>query len=120
MGDAMLQLFASVVRKTMRANDVIGRLGGEEFVAVLSGTQAEAGIAAERVRAAFETATLDSKSDRVPATVSIGVASGPADTAIDQLITRADAALYRAKANGGNRIEFGDERRLRSGPWLPS
>ena len=109
MGDAMLQLFASVARKTMRANDVIGRLGGEEFVAVLSGTQAEAGIAAERVRAAFETATLDSNSDRVPATVSIGVASGSADTAIDQLITRADAALYRAKANGRNRIEFGDE-----------
>jgi diguanylate cyclase (GGDEF)-like protein len=109
MGDTMLQLFASVARKTMRANDVIGRLGGEEFVAVLSGTQAEAGIAAERVRAAFETATRDPKGDRIPATVSIGVACGPADTAVDQLITRADAALYRAKANGRNRIEFADE-----------
>ena len=109
MGDTMLQLFASVARKTMRSNDVIGRLGGEEFVAVLSGTQAEAGIAAERVRAAFETATLDPKSQGVRATVSIGVACGTTDTAIDQLITRADAALYRAKANGRNRIEFADE-----------
>jgi len=109
MGDTMLQLFASVARKTMRASDVIGRLGGEEFVAVLSGTQAEAGIAAERVRAAFETATRDPKGHGIPATVSIGVACGPVDTAIDLLITRADAALYRAKANGRNRVEFGDE-----------
>src|SRR6185437_7988372 len=90
MGDTMLQLFASVARKTMRSNDVIGRLGGEEFVAVLSGTH-------------------DPKSQGVRATVSIGVACGTTDTAIDQLITRADAALYRAKANGRNRIEFADE-----------
>ena len=109
MGDTMLQLFASVARKTMRSSDVIGRIGGEEFVAVLSGTPAEAGIAAERVRAAFETATLDPKNQGVRATVSIGVACGPADIAVDQLITRADAALYRAKANGRNRIEFADE-----------
>jgi diguanylate cyclase (GGDEF)-like protein len=119
MGDTMLQLFASVARKTMRSTDVIGRLGGEEFVAVLSGTQAEAGIAAERVRAAFEAATLDPKSDGVQATVSIGVASGPADTAIDQLITRADAALYRAKANGRNRIECADDAQSALRPVAP-
>lgn len=119
MGDTMLQLFASVARKTMRSSDVIGRLGGEEFVAVLSGTQAEAGIAAERVRAAFEAATLDPKSDGVQATVSIGVACGATDTAIDQLITRADAALYRAKANGRNRIEFADEAQVAPRPVAP-
>ena len=56
VGDAVLQLFAKVVRKTMRANDIIGRLGGEEFVAILPGTLAEAAIAAERVRAAFAAA----------------------------------------------------------------
>ena len=109
MGDAMLQLFAGVARKTMRSGDVIGRLGGEEFVAILTGTSAEAGIAAERVRAAFAAATLDSQSDRVPATVSIGVASGPANAAIDLLIARADAALYRAKADGRDRVEFAQE-----------
>jgi diguanylate cyclase (GGDEF)-like protein len=119
MGDTMLQLFACVARKTMRSTDVIGRLGGEEFVAVLSGTQAEAGIAAERVRAAFEAATLDPKSNGVQATVSIGVASGPADTAIDQLITRADAALYRAKANGRNRIECADGAQAALRPVAP-
>jgi diguanylate cyclase (GGDEF)-like protein len=119
MGDTMLQLFASVARKTMRASDVIGRLGGEEFVAVLSGTQAEAGIAAERVRAAFETASRDPKGHGIPATVSIGVACAPADTAIDQLINRADAALYRAKANGRNRVEFADEASPAQRPSAP-
>jgi len=106
MGDAMLQLFAGVARKTMRAGDVIGRLGGEEFVAIISGTLAEAAIAAERVRAAFAAATLDPSGDRIAATVSVGVACGSADAAIDMLIARADAALYRAKANGRDRVEL--------------
>jgi diguanylate cyclase (GGDEF)-like protein len=108
-GDAMLQLFANVARKTMRAGDVIGRLGGEEFVAILSGTLAEASIAAERVRSAFETATNDLDALGIPATVSIGVACGSPNAAIELLIARADAALYRAKANGRNRIELADE-----------
>src|ERR1700761_3780337 len=56
-GDAVLALFAKVARTTMRANDVVGRIGGEEFVAILSGGLNEAAIAAERVRAAFQKAT---------------------------------------------------------------
>jgi len=109
MGDAMLRLFASVARKTMRGGDVIGRLGGEEFVAILSGTLAEAAIAAERVRCAFATATLDPAGHQIPATASIGVACDSPGAAIELLIARADAALYRAKANGRNRIELADE-----------
>ncbi|HTV36103.1 MAG TPA: GGDEF domain-containing protein [Xanthobacteraceae bacterium] len=109
MGDTMLQLFANVARKTMRAGDVIGRLGGEEFVAILSGTLAEAAIAAERVRSAFEAATRDPDGHQIAATVSIGVACGSANAAIELLIARADSALYRAKANGRNRIELADE-----------
>jgi diguanylate cyclase (GGDEF)-like protein len=108
-GDAMLQLFANVAQKTMRAGDVIGRLGGEEFVAILSGTLAEASIAAERVRSAFATVTLDPRGLQIPATVSVGVVSGLPDTAVELLIARADAALYRAKANGRNRIDFADQ-----------
>jgi diguanylate cyclase (GGDEF)-like protein len=109
MGDAMLQLFANVARKTMRGGDVIGRLGGEEFVAILSGTLAEASIAAERVRSAFTAATNDPDGLGIPATVSIGVACGSPNATIELLIARADAALYRAKANGRNRIELADE-----------
>jgi diguanylate cyclase (GGDEF)-like protein len=109
IGDAMLQLFAGVARKTMRGSDVIGRVGGEEFVAILSGTLAEAAIAAERVRSAFAAATLEPDAHRVPATVSIGVACGSPNAAIELLIARADAALYRAKAKGRDRVELADE-----------
>jgi len=108
MGDAMLDLFAKVVRKTMRAHDVIGRFGGEEFIAILSGALADACAAAERVRSAFEAAALALESAKIPATVSIGVACGMPAVSIDILIARADAALYRAKANGRNRIEPDD------------
>jgi diguanylate cyclase (GGDEF)-like protein len=104
-GDAVLELFSKSVQKTMRADDIIGRLGGEEFVAIISGKLADACIAAERVRVAFEAAALAPDSPGIPATVSIGVACGLPTAAIDKMIERADAMLYRAKANGRNRVE---------------
>lgn len=109
VGDIMLQLFASVIRKSMRTDDIIGRLGGEEFVAILSGTLAEAAIAAERVRAAFAATSAACDGRHVAATVSAGVACGSAFAPVDMLIARADAALYRAKMNGRNRVETADE-----------
>jgi diguanylate cyclase (GGDEF)-like protein len=107
-GDATLFLFATVVKKTLRAGDAIGRLGGEEFVALLPTSLAEAAAAAERVRNAFANASA------VPgkhgaATVSIGVACGAATADIDTLLARADAALYCAKGNGRNRVETAAE-----------
>jgi diguanylate cyclase (GGDEF)-like protein len=105
MGDAMLDLFAKVARKTMRAEDVIGRVGGEEFIAIISEKLPGACIAAERVRAAFEKAMLSPDSPQIPATVSVGVVCGLPNVAIDLLICRADAALYKAKGNGRNRVE---------------
>jgi len=109
VGDAMLALFAGVVRRTMRTGDVIGRLGGEEFVALLPNTLADATVAAERVRKAFAAASAAAGSDLVPATVSIGVACGSAAADIDVLIARADVALYRAKVNGRDRVETAQE-----------
>jgi diguanylate cyclase (GGDEF)-like protein len=108
-GDATLHLFAKVVKKTMRANDIIGRLGGEEFVAIVAGTLSEAGVAAERVRRAFEWASGEPGTKHVPATVSVGIACGSPHAAIDTLITRADTALYQAKSNGRNRVEAAEE-----------
>jgi diguanylate cyclase (GGDEF)-like protein len=105
VGDAVLQMFARVARETLRASDVVGRLGGEEFIAILPGTLVEATIAAERVRAALAAASLVRSGQRVTATVSIGVSSGPPTTVVDLLMTRADDALYRAKAGGRNRVE---------------
>ena len=105
-GDAVLQLFAKVARDTLRANDIVGRLGGEEFVAVLPTTAADAAIAAERVRAALEATSAFHNGKRIAVTVSIGIASGAPTVAIDTLIARADEALYRAKENGRNRVEL--------------
>ena len=105
MGDVVLEMFSKTVHKTMRADDVIGRLGGEEFVAIISGKLADACIAAERVRVAFEAAALAPDSPQIPVTVSIGVASGLPIANIDKIIERADAALYKAKENGRNRVE---------------
>ncbi len=104
-----MALFARVLRTTTRSTDVLGRIGGEEFVAVLAGTLDDACIVAERVRAAFEKAAIAPDGPQIPVTVSIGVACGAPDASIDTLIARADAALYRAKANGRNRVEPDDE-----------
>jgi len=108
-GDAVLEMFAAVARKTMRSSDVIGRLGGEEFVAMLWGTRTDAAVAAERVRTAFAAAEVEFGGQRITATVSIGIACGSPQTAVETLITRADAALYRAKANGRDRIEMAED-----------
>jgi len=109
MGDVVLEMFSKSVQKTMRADDIIGRLGGEEFVAIISGKLADACIAAERVRVAFEAAALAPDSPQIPVTVSIGVASGLPTANIDKIIERADAVLYKAKENGRNRIEADEE-----------
>jgi len=105
VGDDALRLFASTASSTMRANDVLARFGGEEFVAILPGTITEAVIAAERVRLAFEATALQVGDRRLGATVSIGAACGEPGADIEELIGDADAALYRAKLNGRNRVE---------------
>jgi predicted signal transduction protein with EAL and GGDEF domain len=93
----------------MRASDIVGRLGGEEFVALLPGTASDARIAAERVRKAFEAAGVTIGECELNATVSIGAACGQPGTDIVALLAAADAALYRAKAKGRNRVEIGGE-----------
>ncbi|MCC6891086.1 MAG: GGDEF domain-containing protein [Hyphomicrobiales bacterium] len=109
MGDQALRLFASVSSGNLRATDILGRFGGEEFVAILPGTAVEAAIAAERVRACFE-ATGAFVGDRpLRATVSIGVASGEFGADVMALIEVADKALYAAKTNGRNRVAVAKE-----------
>jgi diguanylate cyclase (GGDEF)-like protein len=110
IGDKVLHVFATTVGTSLRAFDVVGRLGGEEFVALLPGTAADAKIAAERVRKAFEAAGLTIDGCELHATVSIGAACGRPEGDIVALLAKADIALYRAKANGRNRIEIGGDR----------
>jgi diguanylate cyclase (GGDEF)-like protein len=103
LGDEVLRAFANALTNNLRAADVIGRFGGEEFVVILGGNLADATAAAERVRRTFEAVGRVVAGREVGATVSIGVASGGIDVA--SLIASADAALYRAKSNGRNRVE---------------
>jgi diguanylate cyclase (GGDEF)-like protein len=109
MGDETLRLFAAVVGTSMRASDIVGRLGGEEFVAILPASSDIAVIAAQRVRRSFETLGAVVNGQPVGATVSIGAASGEPGADVMALIEAADKALYEAKKNGRNQVSLSKE-----------
>ena len=104
-GDAALAMLARVLRETARATDHVSRLGGEEFAVLLPHTgMAQAMTAAERLRARIERSVLKHAGIDVRVTVSAGAAEiQPAETT-DDLVARADAALYEAKQTGRNRV----------------
>jgi diguanylate cyclase (GGDEF)-like protein len=107
IGDRVLQRFTDVAGKCMRRADLFGRLGGEEFAAVLvDATRERAMVVAEQIRSSFADATYEIDGRPVVATVSIGIViSYDAVLDISALLAQADHALYRAKDNGRNRIE---------------
>jgi len=110
VGDEVLRVFAQSVRKSMRTSDLIGRLGGEEFAAMVSEPMEMVPRIAERIRAGFEAAGAGVGIHTVGATVSIGAATSyDATASIDSLLLRADAALYRAKHDGRNRFHAAEE-----------
>lgn len=110
VGDSVLRVFAQSVRKSMRGSDIIGRLGGEEFAAIVAEPMDTVTHIAERIRAGFEIAGATIGANVVGATVSIGAATTyQAGTDIDALILRADAALYQAKHDGRNRFHAAAE-----------
>ena len=110
VGDEVLRIFGQVVRTSTRVDDIIARFGGEEFIAIVPGGLESANKIAERVRSGFEAAGVNVGTHSVGATVSIGAAiSYDAVTAIDSLIARADAALYRAKHDGRNRLHVAED-----------
>src|SRR4030081_1921016 len=104
-GDEILKLFAAVVVNSLRISDLSGRIGGEEFAALLPCSLEEAVIVAERVREAFESSGIVDDTGPGETTVSIGVAGGPAGTELEVLLAAADTALYQAKRSGRNRVE---------------
>jgi two-component system cell cycle response regulator len=107
-GDMVLKEVAARMRQHLRAVDVVARFGGEEFVVSMANASVdEAMQVAERLRLSLlEQPVLLSADRMLGITASIGVAlSRPADT-LDDLTSAADAALYRAKANGRNRVEM--------------
>jgi diguanylate cyclase (GGDEF)-like protein len=116
-GDEILKLFATVVINTLRITDLSGRIGGEEFAALLPCPLEEGVIAAERVRETFAASGIVSEEGPVDTSVSIGVAGGPAGTELEVLLAAADSALYQAKRNGRNRVEAAEELPLSLEKW---
>jgi diguanylate cyclase (GGDEF)-like protein len=105
-GDEALRVFAQAVRSSMRAGDLVARIGGEEFAAIVPASRETAANIAERVRATFETAGEMIDGKPLGATVSIGAATSCGPATIDALFSHADAALYTAKELGRNRAHI--------------
>ncbi len=101
-GDIALRTISDILRSETRTSDFVGRWGGEEFIAILTDTDADgAARLGERYRSAVE----EWQWDQAPLTVSIGLASTTdVDVNVDRLVAAADAAMYAAKSNGRNRV----------------
>ena len=109
-GDEVLKLFGAAATKTLRNSDLIGRLGGEEFGAILPGASIGAAyVAAERIRVAFAGAAATLGNGTIKATVSAGIAQAQAGATLDSLVQAADLALYRAKLQGRDRVEVAEK-----------
>lgn len=108
-GDSVLQDFARILSASVRTVDLVGRWGGEEFAILMPGTDLqEATQAAERMRRQVEQSALSLAEGSCRYTASFGVAAFRSDMpTLASLLGRADAALYRAKAGGRNRVEVG-------------
>jgi len=106
-GDDVLQEVATLVRQNIRDTDTAGRYGGEEFIIILPRAHLASALnVAERIRRAIETAEMkDSKGNVFSITVSQGLSCYQPGQGEYSLISRADAALYRAKESGRNRVE---------------
>ncbi|MDO8958431.1 MAG: diguanylate cyclase [Rhodocyclaceae bacterium] len=107
-GDAVLVAFATTVRDALRKVDCFGRMGGEEFAVLLTGCAVkDARMFAERLRQLVADLRVSFDQQSIGVTVSIGIAGlQPGDANSEQALARADAALYRAKSAGRNRVEI--------------
>jgi diguanylate cyclase (GGDEF)-like protein len=116
IGDGVLRGFTDIAVAELRSTDLLGRIGGEEFGALLFGAEAASAAAtAERIRASFEANYARDGFGAKHVSVSVGVASVPAEeqVEVETLMLKADEALYVAKARGRNRVEVADGYRSR-------
>lgn len=108
-GDTVLKRFAEIIKNNTRSSDISGRIGGEEFLQVLTHSE-EAGVRTlvERIRRQFMAERFGLGGARIMVTASFGIAGfqGKHAPELSALVARADAALYRAKKLGRNRIEI--------------
>jgi diguanylate cyclase (GGDEF)-like protein len=112
VGDEVLRQVAALLRQTMRESDLVARFGGEEMAVVMPGTSiADARLGAERARQAIESACFTVDGQDLHVTVSVGTAECLVEEEIEQLVRRADSALYAAKQAGRNRAYWHDGQR---------
>jgi diguanylate cyclase (GGDEF)-like protein len=105
VGDEALQLIAATMQCELRSEDLLGRLGGEEFVIVLpEADEAAARKGAERLRQAVEVTEFSAQHRRIPLRVSIGIAVIDDNDDFASILRRADQAMYTAKRSGRNRV----------------
>ncbi len=111
IGDDVLKAVAEAMRLACRDSDTLGRYGGEEFAVLLEGVGRDHALAAaERLRQAIADVKVAYGDEIITPTASVGVARlSPGDTRFDQLLIRADRALYQAKAQGRNRVVIADQ-----------
>lgn len=110
VGDEALRLLTTICQREIRATDTIARYGGEEFVLLLPDANiATAKAVVERVRRALAEAPVTVNEQRIPLTVSVGLAERKAEEALDTLLRRADEAVYEAKRAGRNCVVLASE-----------
>jgi diguanylate cyclase (GGDEF)-like protein len=106
-GDAVLAAFAKILKKEARSVDIVGRFGGEEFLALLSDTDTHGGVTfATKVLKHVEKARFMYKKQRISITSSAGVSERAKHISLQATINSADEYLYIAKKNGRNRVEY--------------
>jgi diguanylate cyclase (GGDEF)-like protein len=107
-GDEVLITLAGLIQGAVRTEDIVFRLGGDEFAVLLDGTVSRESLpAAERLRAVVEAHRFELKDRVFPLSLSIGIIEIDGTLAAGELLSRADAAMYRAKAQGNNRVIVG-------------
>ena len=106
-GDAVLCAFAKIIKKEGRTVDIIGRFGGEEFMAILSETDTKGGVIfAEKVRKHVQKARFMYKGQRIEVTVSCGVSERAKNMSLEKTIKTSDDFLYKAKKDGRNQVAY--------------
>jgi len=104
-GDAVLRHFSQLMSEAMRDADILGRYGGEEFIVLMPQTDASQGReAGERLRKLVEESPTPWSGGSIHHTASIGLASSRSVLALENLIKKADEAMYQAKHEGRNRV----------------
>jgi diguanylate cyclase (GGDEF)-like protein len=105
IGDLVLQKVAKVLKERLRDSDIIGRLGGEEFVIALIGCDLKsAQKVAEELRQKIEKIIVKYKKERINVTASLGVVSYSNEKTLFDLINKTDHAMYKAKKQGKNKV----------------